>query len=267
MSTDARRKTPAQKAKTAAARIARAAARRRVQLWSAAAPAASSVGCPLNIALTITWARLQDSHPRQGHILDVAAVQREKRLWSELRMVTARAGVEWIAARAPEYDRTRGLHLHLAMHLPDSRAMRDALEVVEGLTGAPASWCDMRGRSLRSGGRVTRGVVAMSACGGWLLQRHDPAGNGSGVHLATYAAKGTGKARVEGQHRLSNDLAALAKLAMTQSKPIAARSRPINATAGQGGGKTGSGAVRRSHGVLGAILDKHSTENSHAARW
>jgi len=263
MATDKRRKTPAQKAKTAVARIARAAGRRRLRLWAAAAPVALSAGYPLNIALTVTWAALQDGDRRLGHILDIGTVEREKRLWAELRMVAARAGVEWIAARAPEHDRTRGLHLHLAMHLPDSRAMRDALEVVEGLTGAPAVWCDMRGRTLRGGGRVTQGVVAMSACGGWLLQRHVPTGNGSGEHLAKYAAKGTGKAKVEGQHRLSNELAARARVAMTQGKPIAARSRPISATAAHGVGKTGDGAVRGSHGAL-RPLEKHSTENSHA---
>jgi hypothetical protein len=233
-----------------------------LQHWAAA----SSAGYPLNIALTVTWAALQDGDRRLGHILDMAAVEREKRLWSELRMVAARAHVEWIAARAPEHDRKRGLHLHLAMHLPaDSRAIRDALEVVEGLTGAPAVWCYMRGRTLRGGGRVTQGVVAKSACGGWLLQRHVPTGNGSGEHLAKYAAKGTGKAKVEGQHRLSNDLKALTRLAMTPNKPIAARSRPTNATAGHGVGKTNNGPLMALSGALRPI-DKHSTENSHAAR-
>lgn len=211
MAKDRRRKTPAQKAKTVAARLARAATRRRVQLWTAAAPAASAAGFPLNTALTVTWTALQDGDRRPGHILDVDAVKREKRLWSELRLVAARAGVEWIAARAPEHDRTRLLHMHITLHLPDTRALRDALDVVERLTGAPASWCDMRGRTLRGGGRATRGVVAISACGGWLLQRHVEAAGGSGVALATYAAKGTGKTKVEGQHRLSNSLSALSR--------------------------------------------------------
>jgi hypothetical protein len=53
----------------------------------------------------------------------------------------------------------------------------------------------------------------MSACGGWLLQRYVAALGGSGVALATYAAKGTGASKVEGQHRLSNGLAALARAA------------------------------------------------------
>lgn len=211
MAKDRRRKTPAQKAKTAKARQTRAATQRRRQLWTAAAPAASSAGYPLNTALTVTWAALQDGDRRPGHILDVDAVEREKRLWSELRLVAARAGVEWIAARAPERDRTRGLHVHVALHLPDTRALRDALDVVERLTGAPAVWCDMRGRSLRGGGRNTHGVVAKSACGGWLLQRHVEAAGGSGVALATYTAKGTGKTKVEGQHRLSNSLSALSR--------------------------------------------------------
>ena len=213
MAKDRRKKTPAQKAKTRAARLVRAATQRRRQLWTAAAPAAEAAGYPLTTALTVTWAALMDGDRRRGHILDMDVVEREKRLWTELRLVSARSGVDWIAARAPEHDRTRGLHLHMALHLPDNRAIRDAIEVVERLTGAPAARPpDMRGRSLRGGGRrPTHGVVAMSACGGWLLQRHVEAAGGSGIALASYAAKGSGKAKVEGQHRLSNGLSALAR--------------------------------------------------------
>lgn len=148
---------------------------------------------------------------RRGHIQNMDEIKREKRLWAELRMVATRAGVKFIAGRAPEHDKTHGLHLHVTIHLPNIRAITDAIETIGQLTGAPAVWCDMRGRCLRSSGRTTRGVVAKSACGGWLLQRQDPASNGSSVDLVTYTAKGTGKSKVEGQHRLSNDLAALAR--------------------------------------------------------
>ena len=100
----------------------------------------------------------------------------------------------------------------MVLHLPDTRALRDAIEAIERLTGAPAARApDMRGKTLPGGGRPTHGVVAMSACGGWLLQRHVEAAGGSGVALASYAAKGSGKAKVEGQHRLSDSLSALAR--------------------------------------------------------
>jgi hypothetical protein len=206
---DGRRKTPAQKAKTATARLARADTHRRQQRWTAAAIAASEAGFQLNFLLTVSWPKIEDGDRRSGHILAKKIIDRETHLWSELREVAARAGVEWIAARAPEYDNKRGHHIHIPGHLPDDRALRDALDVVETLTGAPAMWYDMQGRTIRGNGRISHGCVAMSENGGWLLQRHVATAGGSGFALAAYAAKGTGKAKVEGQHRLSNALLTL----------------------------------------------------------
>lgn len=212
-SKDKRCKTEEQKATTRAARIARASARRRVITWSSAASAAETAGYPLNVALSVTWSALVEGERRDGHCLGLPAVERERRLWSALRLVSARAGVPWLAARAPEHDTRRGLHLHLALHLPDAASIRDALGVVERLTGAPAERVDMRGWSVRGGGRTHHGVIARSDCGGWFLQRRVEVLGGSGAALAAYAAKGDGKALVEGQHRLSNGLSALAQAA------------------------------------------------------
>ena len=208
---DRRRKTEAAKARTASARIARAAARRRVTTWSSAASAAEAAGHPLNAALHVTWSALEGGERRHGHVLGLEPVERERRLWSALRLVATRARVPWLAARAPEYDQRRALHLHLALHLPDTGAFRDVIEVLERLTGAPAERVDMRGWSYRGGGRTHRGIVAWSGCRGWLLQRRVETLGGSSVDLAAYAAKGDGKAAVEGQHRLSNELSALTR--------------------------------------------------------
>ena len=208
---DGRRRSEAAKAATKRARIARASARRRVITWSSAASAAETAGCPLNVALHVTWSALVEGERRDGHCLGLSAVERERRLWSALRLVSARAGVSWLAARGPEHDRQRGLHLHLVLHLPDAAAIRDAIGQVERLTGSPAEWIDTRGRTVRGLGRRHHGVVAQSACGGWFLQRHVEGRGGSGVELVTYAGKGDGKAAVEGQHRLSNELSALVR--------------------------------------------------------
>ena len=210
---DRRRKSTAAKARTTSARIERATQRRRVETWTTAASAAEAAGHPLNAALHVTWSALAGGERRHGHVLGLEPVAREQRLWSALRLVAARARVPWLAARAPEYDRRRALHLHLALHLPGTAAFRDAIEVVERLTGAPAERVDMRGGSYPGGGRTHRGVVAWSGCRGWLLQRHVEPLGGSGVNLAAYAAKGDGKAAVKGQHRLSNALSALARAA------------------------------------------------------
>ena len=210
---DGRRKSEATKTATKRARIARASARRRLNTWSSAASAAEAAGYPLNVALHVTWSALVEGERREGHVLGLPAVERERRLWSALRLVAARARVPWLAVRAPEHDTRRDLHLHVALHLPDAAAIRDAIGVVERLTGSPAERVDMRGWSVRGGGRTHYGVVARSGCGGWFLQRRVEALGGSGVALVAYAAKGDGKAAVEGQHRLSNALSALARSA------------------------------------------------------
>lgn len=212
MRQDGRRKSEAAKAKTKAARILRASAQRRVKKWTAAGYAAEVSGYPLNIALHVTWSALDGGDRRDGHMLGLGPVGRERRLWAELRLVAVRAGVPWLAARGPEHDKRRRLHLHAGFHLPNVAAIRDAINEVERLTGAPAAWITPAGRTLRGNGRTNYGVVAMSACGGWFLQRCI-AGKGSGVGIAAYAAKGDGKAAVEGQHRLSNALVALARQA------------------------------------------------------
>jgi hypothetical protein len=105
---DRRQRTAAQKAQTKAARLARADTYRRKQRWTAAALAASEAGYPLNFMITLSWPKIEDGDRRRGHILAKSIVERETHLWSELRQVAARAGVAWIAARAPEYDKTRG---------------------------------------------------------------------------------------------------------------------------------------------------------------
>ena len=210
---DKRQRTDAQKAQSRQGWIAAGAQRRRVKIWTAAATAATAAGCPLNTALHVTWGALHVGERLPGHCLGLPAVERERRLWAALQLVAARAGVPWLAARGPEYDRRRGLHLHIAMHLPDAAAMRDALAAVERVTGAPAEWADMAGRTVHGHGRRHHGVVALSSCHGWLLHHHVAGPGGSAVTLAAYAAKGDGSARVDGQHRLSNALSSLARQA------------------------------------------------------
>jgi hypothetical protein len=228
-SMDRRKKSAADKAATKHARLARAASRRRRITWSTAASAAEAAGYPLNVALHVTWSALVEGDRREGHCIGMSAVERERKLWSALRLVAARAGVSWIAARAPEYDKRRGLHLHVMLHLPidgshakgggwklaslgsmgGMAAIRDVIGVVERLTGAPSERVDMRGWSARGRGRSHHGIVARSACGGWVLQRRVEALGGGGAGLAAYVAKGDGQGLVEGQHRLSNALSAL----------------------------------------------------------
>lgn len=209
---DRRRRTDAEKARTRAKRQAKASERRRQAQWIAAAIAAADAGTPFNVAVHLTWFNLANGDRRGGRsdILGLDLAEREKRVWAALRQIAVRHGVDWIAARAPEYIGHRGQHLHLAVHLPDM-ALADVIEAVQRLTGVPAEWVDFRGRSSRSAGRNSRGVIGRSACGGWLIQRNTRKGADGGSGIMAYAAKGDGKAQVEGQHRLSNAAAALAR--------------------------------------------------------
>lgn len=204
---DRRRKPEAEKAKNRAARIARASATRRLSHWKRAANATEAAGQPLNLALHITWSALEAGDRQDGHCLGLPQPDRDKRLWSSLRAVAVRAGVPWLAFRAPEYDRRRGLHVHLGMHLPQSRkTLLDAIATISRLTGASAAWVSFGGRSVPGlGGRI-EGVVARSYCGGWMLQLNLRATNGGGSGIASYASKGAGKRQATGQHRLSTAL-------------------------------------------------------------
>jgi hypothetical protein len=203
---DGRRKTEAAKLATKRARISRATIERRRRKWKSAAIAAECLGYPPNTFLTVSWKVLFQNRP------DVLAIdQLEARLWAGLRLVAVRAGVPWVAARGPEYSSGRGRHIHITMHLPDAAAMRDAVGVIEGITGAPAAYVHVDGRTLRGGPRPVRGVVAKSVCGGWMLQRNVPGGGGGSVALARYTSKGQGARRVEAQHRLSNAFSAMAR--------------------------------------------------------
>lgn len=201
---DKRRKTEAQKARTRRARIDRQSAQRRRRKWQEAGRIAHEAGLPFSFHLTLTWGVIDndDYRPSAG-ISDLPHAERARRVWNALKRIADRRGVPWIAARAPEYDRNKRHHLHLAGHMPHD-ALRDVITTIERVTGAPAAWTDLRGRRL---GRL-QGVLAKSEGGGWLLQR-DVQGETGNPYLLRYIAKGSGKRTAEGQHRLSRDLTAM----------------------------------------------------------
>jgi len=149
----------------------------------------------------LTWSKMETS--------DVPPEVRARRLWNALRFAAARADVPWLAARGAEYGPRKGEHHHVMVHWSGAlAAMEDLICVIERHTGARLAWFHPSGRRL--GG--LRGVVAMSGCGGWMVQRHDPHAGGDGVQLAGYAAKGQGAAKAAGRHQLSNALSQLAQV-------------------------------------------------------
>lgn len=117
--TDKRYKTAAEKAQTKAKRERRRSDKKRRAEWSAAAIMANANNTPLNHAVTTTWSALTYAEDAATNRLSALSENGKiRRLWSAMKRVADRQGVPWIAARAPEYDRKRGAHLHSVQFLP-----------------------------------------------------------------------------------------------------------------------------------------------------
>jgi hypothetical protein len=190
-----------------------AAERRRVQ-WSAAGSAAVAAGVPLSVVVHITWSACIASEQRHGHWLGLPEAERVNRLWDRLRRLVKRHGIEqFLAARAPEYDTTKGTHLHLALHLPDA-ALREVIELIERVTGAPTNQLHLPdGATIRRAGRRLQGVLALGDAGAWLIQKNTRPLIGGEQGFLGYASKAPRSEMVQSQFRLSNDLVALTRLA------------------------------------------------------
>lgn len=208
---DRRRRTEAQKAKTQRDRRDRHARQQREDIWRKAALAAHANGHPLNIAFTISQSALV---AEDGHREDFTALtheEQEKRMSAALRRLAQKHGIPWLSLRAPEYDPTKKRHVHIVAHFPED-AMREAIGAIERLTGVPATLLDLKGVRL---GKRLQGVIAKSSNGSWMAQRDlfNVPGNPA---LVGYVSKGSGKHRVQGQHRASTALLELMRAAETK---------------------------------------------------
>lgn len=163
--------------------------------------------------ITVTWSALINADRRDGaHILGLAERDRVQRLWKALARDMGAAGIPWLAARGPEYDKRRGHHLHVVMHAPEKAFLR-ITRTLERLTGSDREWFDPRGRTVPGNGRDHKGVVALSACRGWMVQRHLEGMSKvtPGLAKMDYVAKGVGAEKVSCRHRLSRELKDLVK--------------------------------------------------------
>lgn len=195
-------------------RLVKLATERRSRQWSEAADAAVAAGVPLSVVVHITWSACLAAERRSGHWLGLSEPERVSRLWDRLRRLARRHGVVlFLAARAPEYDATKGTHLHLALHLPDT-ALRGLIELVERVTGAPSEQLPLPdGAAIRRNGRRLHGVVAIGDAGAWLVQKNTRPLSGGERGFLGYASKAPRSERVQSQFRLSNDLVALTRQA------------------------------------------------------
>ena len=196
---DHRRKTVS-KGLTASERSAKQQREKRALQYKTGAQVSARMGYPLTHQLTLTWNALQHGERRDGHCLHLPEPEAVSRLWRNLKNMLRKRGLPFIAQRAPEYDAQRGLHLHVALHLPE-RLTRDLISLVENLTGAPDDTTAVFTITERN-----KGHVARSACRGWLLQENRRVGGGGELGLSQYLAKSTQRPEVSSRYKLSTDL-------------------------------------------------------------
>lgn len=208
-------KSPDEKAVTLQRKIRRATARRRQEPWLMAASVAVKNGTPLTAIICITWTACYASDLMEGHSLGLPEQKRIALLWAGLRRIAKKYQIAFIALRAPEYDRTRGHHLHIAAHLPEA-APREIVRLLERVTGSRlrGELCP-NGRRETYHGRVCYGVVARGNEGAWMLQRNTRPTTGGTEDIVAYMIKGSGSGseHMQTQYRLSNTLSALVKAA------------------------------------------------------
>jgi hypothetical protein len=193
-------KPPAKRpALTAGERSARQQRDRRKARFTAAAKLSADAGYPLTCQMTLTWHALQYGELREGNCLDMPETKILSRLWRNLKHLAKTNGLPFIAMRAPENDAHKGLHVHIALHLPEH--LRPALiRVVEKLTGAPD------GQEKFKCAERNRGYFARSGCKGWLLQENRRVGAGGEIGLATYLTKSARRPESTSRYYLSGDL-------------------------------------------------------------
>lgn len=196
MKKDRRRRTEAQKRATRQRLAAKADRERRLPEWRKSAEAAHQDGCPINAHITVL------SDPENIERVSTS-------LWRRLRRLMARRGVPFYALRGPEYAPRRGLHLHIALHLPEA-LYDDVAAILAEITGAEmAPWFDVAGRQLRK----LYGIVTKSTNKSWMLQRYVAGAGGSHWKLVEYVAKGSGKEKAIGRHQRSDALIELTRAA------------------------------------------------------
>lgn len=165
----------------------------------------------MTVAISITWAACEAADREHGHILGLPENERVNTVWDRLRRLAAEFGeATWIAARAPEYDREKGLHIHIGARIPAAAHLR-LIRLIERLTGAPAEKVYTTPATVTHRGRKCHGVMARGQLGAWLIQRNTRAGTGGTEGLMRYLRKAPKAAETSAQFRLSNDMLRIAR--------------------------------------------------------
>ena len=185
--------------------------RRRVSQWRKAGAAVEAAGLPMTVAICITWSACEAADRNDGNILGLPENERVNVVWDRMRRLAAEFGAEaWIAARAPEHDREKGLHLHVGARIPAAAHLR-LIGLIERLTGAPADKVYTAPATVIHRGRKCKGVMAHGQLGAWMIQRNLRAGTGGTEGLMRYLRKAPKAAETSAQFRLSQDMLRIAR--------------------------------------------------------
>ena len=180
---------------------------RRADLWMRSAKAIEAAGLPTPTVIGINWAACLSADRTDGHVLGLPETERISVIWDRLWRLAREFGEqEWIAFRAPEYDRTKGLHIHMAARMPNVPNKR-VIDTIERLTGAPAAERYNQPRTVTFRGRKCRGVIATGQNGAWMIQRNLQAETGGGVApLMVYVNKAPRSSQTSARFWLSQDV-------------------------------------------------------------
>lgn len=185
--------------------------RQRVIEWERAGQALEAAGLPFTVAVHVTWSACYAADQNPGNFLNRSEADRVNILWDRFRRLAAKHGAEyWIAGRAPECDRQKGLHLHMGLRLPE-RAHLYGIGTLERLTGAPHEFIETRGKTITHNGRKVHGVIARGQHGAWLFQRNTRLHQGGTMGFMRYVLKAPKADETTAQFRLSGDLLRIAR--------------------------------------------------------
>ena len=180
---------------------------RRETAWQRAGEAVEAAGSPMTTAVTITWSTCLAADRTPGNILGLPENERVNRVWDRMRRLAREFGEDqWIAARAPEYDRQKAHHVHIGARIPAAADFR-LIKTIERLTGAPAERIYSSPTTVRlPGGRVCHGVIAIGQLGAWLIQKNTRIRDGGTAGLMKYVSKAPRTRQTSAQYRLSCDM-------------------------------------------------------------
>jgi len=145
-------------------RYERRKAKDRLERFDEAVAFAFAMDWPLNTAITITWAALQEAgEHNEGHCLGRGEWEREQYLRDELARLCRSEGFPFAALWGRDIGATMGSHVHLSMYWPSPKLTR-LIAVIERLSGSTAAF------ALKP---YSEDVAARSVCGGWQINMNN----------------------------------------------------------------------------------------------